>query len=580
MNRTIGLLTVAVLMQTFAIQGQQPLIPPTASLQGTVLTVGTNEAIAAARITLYRAVAPSSVAQPWTGAPSAAPRELVADGQGKFVFKDVEPGSYRMAIAANGFVKQEYGQKVYGALGAVITLTAGETAKNILIYLTPTGSISGNVRDSGGQPVVGVSVLLMRTAYNATGLRTFQVAGSGRTDDRGEFRAYFLTPGRYYVFAALSTVITRPADQGGPPASPNEVTSSFGPTFFPGVTDIDNATIVEVAPGQEIHAIDFALQTSGPFTIRGKVADPRFEPTLTSFGTTLASRSITGSVSSASTPATAGNNRYFAETGTFEFRGLSSGTYGIGISASSSGTPAARAAAFGTVIVTNADVNGVVLKPSSPISTSGRIRFEGLEFLSVTGAENVNLQFRPFGDQLAPSAGSIRVVQSRQADPPNGNLNIDGLYPGDYQIVVTGLPSADYYVKEIRFDGTDVLNQPLHFAAGARDGFEVLLSPRAARLTGTVMTGGLRPTVDAQVVLVPGMRNRIDLFRTAVTDKDGHFSLSGIPPGNYHLYAWEAIEAFAYFDPDFLMNAEAQAKPVRIEEGARDTIELRIIPVP
>jgi hypothetical protein len=63
-----------------------------------------------------------------------------------------------------------------------------------------------------------------------------------------------------------------------------------------------------------------------------------------------------------------------------------------------------------------------------------------------------------------------------------------------------------------------------------------------------------------------------------VADKDGQFSLSGIPPGNYQLFAWEAIEPFAYFDPDFLKKSETQAKPIRIEEGARDTVQLRIIP--
>jgi hypothetical protein len=230
-------------------------------------------------------------------------------------------------------------------------------------------------------------------------------------------------------------------------------------------------------------------------------------------------------------------------------------------------------------VIKNADVNGVVLTPYSPLSAAGRIRFEDQEFLSVAGAERINLQFRPFGDQLAPAAGFVRsVVQSQQADPPNGNLNIERLYPGDYQIAVTGLPSSDYYVKEIRFDGADVLNQPLHFAAGARDGFEILLSARAARLTGTAMAAGLQSAADAQVVIVPDNRNRIDLYRAVVTDKDGQFSLSGIPPGNYHLFAWEAIEPFSYFDPDFLKKSETQAKPVRIDEGARATVQLRIIP--
>jgi len=357
------------------------------------------------------------------------------------------------------------------------------------------------------------------------------------------------------------------------------VTTSYAPTFYPGVGDINNAAVVDVAPGQEIRAIDFALQSAGPFTVRGKVVDPLVGYTLSSVSVALASQSIVnGSVTASFTTGTAGNNRYFSNTGTFEFRGLSPGAYGIGITVSTQGTSTTRPVAFAKVVISNSDVEGVVLNLVSPVSAPGRIRIEGQDFSAVAGAERINLQFRPFGDQLAPAAGSVRVLQSQQADPPNGALNIDGLVPGDYQVSVTGLPSSDFFTKEIRFDGTDVLDQPLHFVPGTRGGFEILISDKAARLTGSASTVTLQPAADAQVVLVPDHRDRIDLYRTTVTDKNGHFSLSGIPPGNYCLFAWEAIEPFAYFDPDFLKIAESQGKPIKIDEGTRDNVDLRIIP--
>src|SRR5712671_6371821 len=558
MNRNIGVMTACLLMQGAAIQGQQPQEPPKASMQGAVLKIGTDEPIIGAHVTLIRTSAPS----PGISAPS----ELVTDGSGKFAFKDIEPGTYRVSVAGNGFVKQDYGQRVNGAPGSIVTLSAGQTTKDIVVHLTPTGSISGTVRDSAGQPMVGVAVLLLRPAYNATGSRTFQSAGSGRTDDRGQYRAYLVTPGRYYVRAALSTVGVRSADQGGPPASPNEVTTSYAPTFYPGVGDINNAVLVDVAPGQEIRAIDFALQSAGPFTVRGKVVDPRGGQTLSSVSVALASQSIiNGSVTASFTTGTAGNNRYFASTGTFEFRGLSPGTYGIGITASTQGPSTTRPVAFAKVVISNSDVDGVVLNLVSPVSAPGRIRIEDQDFSAVAGAERINLQFRPFGDQLAPSAGGVRVVQSQQANPPNGMLNIDGLVPGDYQVSATGLPSQDYYAKEIRFDGADVLSHPLHFVPGARGGFEILLSAKAARLTGSVSAENLQPAANAQVVLAPDDRDRIDLYRTVTADKTGHFSLSGVPPGNYRLFAWEAIEPYAYFDPEFHKPAESQGKAIKID---------------
>ena len=44
-------------------------------------------------------------------------------------------------------------------------------------------------------------------------------------------------------------------------------------------------------------------------------------------------------------------------------------------------------------------------------------------------------------------------------------------------------------------------------------------------------------------MLIPDIqRERRDLYVRATTDKDGRFSIRGIPPGNYKVFAWENIE--------------------------------------
>ena len=40
------------------------------------------------------------------------------------------------------------------------------------------------------------------------------------------------------------------------------------------------------------------------------------------------------------------------------------------------------------------------------------------------------------------------------------------------------------------------------------------------------------------------------LFKTAATDQDGHFTMRGLPPGPYKIFAWEELDPFAYFDPE------------------------------
>jgi len=73
-------------------------------------------------------------------------------------------------------------------------------------------------------------------------------------------------------------------------------------------------------------------------------------------------------------------------------------------------------------------------------------------------------------------------------------------------------------------------------------------------------------------------RDRADLIKTAVTDKDGRFTIRGIPPGEYKIFAWEAIEQFAYFDPDVLRQFEQLGKAVSIPESGKITLEVKLIP--
>jgi len=88
-----------------------------------------------------------------------------------------------------------------------------------------------------------------------------------------------------------------------------------------------------------------------------------------------------------------------------------------------------------------------------------------------------------------------------------------------------------------------------------------------------------RPLPGLQTVLIPDQsRNRIDLYKTAVTDQNGHFTIQGITPGEYKIFAWEAMEPFAYFDSDFVRQSEQKGKPVSISEASKVTAEVKVIP--
>ena len=81
------------------------------------------------------------------------------------------------------------------------------------------------------------------------------------------------------------------------------------------------------------------------------------------------------------------------------------------------------------------------------------------------------------------------------------------------------------------------------------------------------------------MVLVPERaRFRRDLYRTTTTNQHGLFSLPGIAPGDYRVFAWESIEEFAWFDPEILAKFDARGRAVRITETSNEKLDLRIIP--
>jgi len=75
-------------------------------------------------------------------------------------------------------------------------------------------------------------VRLLKLAYNAIGQETFQDGGSTATNDRGEYRIFWVTPGRYLIAAGVAP---GPASTGI--SGPNDPLKRYSRTFFPGVAD-------------------------------------------------------------------------------------------------------------------------------------------------------------------------------------------------------------------------------------------------------------------------------------------------------------------------------------------------------
>ncbi len=158
------------------------LTPLSSTIAGIVIKAGTTiqQPLRNARLAL-------------TGGPATA---LVTrtDANGRFAFSNLAPGEYRLAVTCDGFIRQESPKK--------IVLSRGQQAGNILFELDPAPTAAGRVLDNYGEPIANIMVEALRRSYDVRGNPRLARAGTALTDDRGEYRIFWLDPGEYFFYAA------------------------------------------------------------------------------------------------------------------------------------------------------------------------------------------------------------------------------------------------------------------------------------------------------------------------------------------------------------------------------------------
>src|SRR5262249_51827842 len=151
---------------------------------------------------------------------------------------------------------------------------------------------------------------------------------------------------------------------------------------------------------------------------------------------------------------------------------------------------------------------------------------------------------------LQTGGGSILTAALQGGIPrpaADGTFSLTKITPGNYRLAVNGLHPT-MYIKEAHIDRTDVLHE-ITIGNRADGPLESDLSPNAGQVDGTIVDAAGKPMSGVQAVLIPDrLRNRSDLFKTATSGANGRFTMRGITPGDYKLFAWEDIEPFSYFD--------------------------------
>ena len=471
-----------------------------------------------------------------------------SDAAGNFAFQPVEPGLYALSAERDGYIADP------GAKPTIVNLKPGDPESSLLLKLLRTGAISGRVLDTDGEPVMGANIQIHAASQKKGPARPGFAA---TTNDRGEYRAFNLPPDKYRISVSYTrglhhpnVNIQRATDLSGAVAE-----EAYAVTYYPGTVSTRDAAIVQIESGTDLAGFDLQLRRMRAVRVRGTVTGP--------------GGAATGFIAISLQPA--GGEGQFSQAfvlspeGRFDLGGVLPGRYLLTADAPmTQKTLAARR----VVEVGENGLDGVQLTLAEPQKLNGRILVpEGRKLPSLL----VTLSSRERQDH---QGGGMAQPTS------DGSYTLPNVPPGDYDVALAATgPADDLYIASIRMGDSDVLTGGVH-VVGALAELEITLKANGGTLECSVSNSNQEPLPDAQVVLLPDppRQSQMALYGECRTDATGACTLTGVTPGDYHVFAFASEEERDFRDPESLKEFEKLCKPVKITEGDRHKVELKAVP--
>jgi protocatechuate 3,4-dioxygenase beta subunit len=485
------------------------------------------------------------------------------DADGHFRVDNVVPGRYRIFFERTGFV--EVNGRGLKADVNVFTIQPGRSVEDLVFRMLPTAVVSGRITDEDGDPMAEVRIIAQKKKPGKSGRES---VGTVATNDLGEYRLAGLFPGQYWI-AAMPAPDVRDYEQHQDKSSKGDAQNDTQPdtryltTFYPGTHDGMQASVVTLKAGDEI-PVNLTLVLSRTYRVRGIVSGltPGQKPTVE-----LMSKAGDSVQSSEVGP-----------DGQFEVRGVGPGSYVVGASINTEST---SMTARQDVNVAAADLDGLKLTPLPSFRLSGHLSLETRTRGDLT-QYSANLRQA----ELPDDPGFFMSQEFFGTNAPVdrfGNFEWKNVNAGNYIVQVYGGDGQGFFLKSATLGGRDIATG---FTANGPATLELAVSTRGGVIEGDVIekekdVDNEHPVPNASVVAVPEEKYRKlpDRFMTGSTDQHGRFTIRGMAPGSYTLYAWQDLEDGVYRDPDFLKSQESNGTAVKVEEGSDQKVELKLSPV-
>lgn len=425
-------------------------------------------------------------------------------------------------------------------------INVGPNSNAVTIKLVPQGAIYGRVTDSAGLPIEHLPLRLTAQSLRE-GRRRWEPRGMTETDEDGHFRFPGLIPGTYYLAAGPLQGEMELLPEGQRPKT------GFPHLYYPGVPDLTSAAPIQLAPGVQDEA-DMSLGAVPLYQVSGTISGHQPDQG-------VGFQVMTSSGDELSLP-----TNFNMETGVFSIEDVPSGNY-ILRALSQSNLQALRAEMRINVA---SNLEGVRLTLSPAVSIPVVVRTE-THASSGSNSAPVNPQRPPLNAHLIPADINATEVFSNYGQGSNG-MTLQNVDFGSYTVDLK--PRPPWYVQSAMYGQTNVLYDDISVSPGQSYSLDVVLRDDSATVSGTVKTQNGTPQ-RATIVVLPQPASKVAPHTVQVSGDS--FTVSGLAPGDYLVFAFDRIDGIEYASSDAMDAYASQAAHVTLTPNQQTQVQLDLI---
>lgn len=525
----------------------------------------------------------------------------LTDGEGRFEIPGVPLGPQAFQVMKPGFI-----DPAGAGMGGPPTVINGSSNSEHNVYvasemsdlafnLAPTNAIHGQIELSTGDPAQGITVMLLRRSVQ-DGRAVWQPVTNVRTNSEGAYRFAGLTDGTYTVFTQPSLDSDIPATFVAAGSNQAVTRPGYPSVFYPDAQDLTGAARIQVAAGEQAQAN--LLLSEEPFhLVRARVILPK-----TPTDSNESPLNVNVSVLDGQGHPLPYSGQYDQATHSAQAF-LPDGTYSLQVTAisppevvhfgaqrvaairnDSSGASPRQGQLIGRAdfSVAGQAVNHLQIPLSA--QHSNIVQVSVIHSATTQQESNPAAQQAPIVIMLSQAGGLISdgMVTSFGEGYATGPIETAAdMGPGTYW-VHTSIPQKSLCEASFTAGGASLAREPLVLSlSGTSAPLTLTLRDDCASLRISLPPAAdVQPTGDEPyytIYVIPDFDSTTDITPVVLRPSSGGtFTLDGLTPGPYHVYAFASPVQLEYRNAEAMAALAGRGQSVSLDPGGSSSLVVEV----